>query len=173
MSDTPGWTIVQNYGLYFGPSTITKNIGNGTPTSTTGSISGAQYDAIELQYVANDTFSVLNYVGSISVSAAQLFYASEGGLTWMPVSNTTYTLSNASVLCSGTINGQTGWRLPTVAELLALYSSKAFNGKGWMLGATWSSATQIPGFSNKTVNLSIGSTSSNAYTQTIYLTCVR
>jgi hypothetical protein len=53
-----------------------KNLGAGqiytsngftTTSGTTGSISGSQYDAIELQYIGNNTFTVLNYAGSLIV----------------------------------------------------------------------------------------------------------
>ena len=38
-----------------------------TKFSTAGSISGEQYEAIELQYVGSGVFSVLSYVGSLIV----------------------------------------------------------------------------------------------------------
>ena len=38
-----------------------------TTTGTAGSISGGQYDAIALQYIGNNTFSVLNYTGTLDV----------------------------------------------------------------------------------------------------------
>ena len=38
-----------------------------TTPGTAGSISGGQYDAIELQYIGNHTFTVLNYTGSLVV----------------------------------------------------------------------------------------------------------
>ena len=66
-------------------------------------------------------------------------YVSQGGLTWMPVSGTKYAYADATALCAGTINGQTGWRLPTEDELVSLYNSGAMNGQDWSLGWTWSS----------------------------------
>jgi hypothetical protein len=85
-------------------------------------------------------------------------YVSEGGLTWMPVSSTPYTYAQATALCAGTINGQTGWRLPTQAELSALYSaypsySAVLTGQGWALHGTWSSSlygTLPPSLSSST-----------------------
>jgi len=44
-------------------------------------------------------------------------YVSQGGLVWMP-NNIARTWSAANAYCTGTaILGQTGWRLPTIAEL--------------------------------------------------------
>jgi hypothetical protein len=53
--------------------------------------------------------------------------------------STPATYAGATALCAGTINGLTGWRLPTSAELSALYTSGAMNGQGWTLHYTWSS----------------------------------
>jgi hypothetical protein len=66
-------------------------------------------------------------------------YVSQGGLIWMPVAATWYKWAQANTLCAGSILGQTGWRLPTQAELAALQTSGAMNGQGWTLNATWSS----------------------------------
>ena len=38
-----------------------------TTAGTAGSISGAQYDAIELQYIGNNTFMVLSHEGYLTV----------------------------------------------------------------------------------------------------------
>jgi photosystem II stability/assembly factor-like uncharacterized protein len=40
-----------------------------TTIGTAGSISGSQYDAIELQYAGNNTFTVLSYTGSFVVQS--------------------------------------------------------------------------------------------------------
>lgn len=47
---------------------------------------------------------------------------------------------SANTYCTTTtINGQTGWRMPTTAELSALYTSGAMYGQGWTVDVTWSS----------------------------------
>jgi hypothetical protein len=67
-------------------------------------------------------------------------YFVQGGIIWMPVNSTTYTRDAANSYCTtSTINGQTGWRLPTDVELSSLYASGAAKGQGWTLGNTWSS----------------------------------
>jgi hypothetical protein len=65
-------------------------------------------------------------------------YVAQGGRIWMKVA-TTNTWTYASTYCSTPINGQAGWRMPTSAELSALYGSGAMTGHGWTLGTTWSS----------------------------------
>ena len=113
-------------------------------------------------------------------------YVSEGGLTWMPVSSTPYTYAQATALCAGTINGQTGWRLPTLTELSGLtppiafgtyaagglYGSGAMNGQGWTLSDTWSS-TPVSAGSHYTVSLHYGIVGLIVDTNSQYVTCVR
>ena len=128
-----GWTIVQNSGQ----STIIKNILGSLSNSTTDAITGAQYDAIELQYIGSNTYSVLNYVGT--VSALPSGYIHVNGLTWMPMSGRTINYGNAEIICSQPIYGQYGWRLPTLSELEGLYQSQLMLGHGWLLRNTWTS----------------------------------
>jgi hypothetical protein len=90
----------------------------------------------------------------VAPTALPAGYVSQGGLTWMPESSTLYSYAQATALCAGTINGQTGWRLPTQPELSALYSAypdtsgygagnSPLLGQGWTLTGAWSS-TPIP-----------------------------
>ena len=107
---------------------------------------------------------------TVTVGAAALpaGYVSQGGLTWMPASATPYNYAQASALCAGTINGQTGWRLPTTAELSALSASGVANGWGWTGGGTWSSTGN-----HDTVVLSDGRIGWNDGTGLNSATCVR
>ena len=99
-------------------------------------------------------------------------YVKQGGLTWMPVSSTEYNYSQATTLCAGTINGQTGWRLPTKDELSALYNSGAMKGQGWTLSITWSSTPDSAG-DHYYVSLDSGSVYGNIDTNKNYVSCVR
>ena len=54
-------------------------------------------------------------------------YISQGGLTWSPA-NVQLGWASASSYCPGTINGTTGWRLPTQTELANLINSHVLNG---------------------------------------------
>jgi len=132
-----GWLVVQNGGQF-----ISQDMA-GTGATKGGTIGGGQDDSVELQYVGSNTFTVLNFVGHVTVSTGG--YVEEGGQTWMPVSGTQYTYASAVSLCAGSISGLTGWRLPTQPELSALYTSGAMNGQGWTLYTTWSSTPGTPG----------------------------
>lgn len=83
--------------------------------------------------------------GAVTVNGLPAGYVAQGGRLWMPNNvvnppNGWDTWSNANTYCTtATIQGQTGWRLPTAAELMALYNSGAMNGQGWQLAGTWSS----------------------------------
>jgi hypothetical protein len=106
-------------------------------------------------------------------------YVSQGGLTWIPNNvvnppNGWDTWTNANAYCTGTtINGQTGWRLPTAAELSALYASGAMNGQSWALANTWSSTPSGAGY-HETVDLNGGDVLWGIDTFGFnYVTCVR
>jgi hypothetical protein len=166
-----GWKIAQAAG-----QTIIIDSITGISGANAAVISGSQYAAIELQYIGGGAFTVLNYTGNVGVLLPS-GYVYEGGLTWMPISTTTYTQPNAATLCAGTINGLLDWRLPTQSELSALYSmypnnSSVLTGQGWTLGITWSSTPFSAGFHYNVylVNDIVG-----AYSDTtlIYVTCVR
>jgi hypothetical protein len=75
-------------------------------------------------------------------------YVSQGGLTWMPVTSTLYTYAQAVTLCSGTINGLSGWCLPTQQELISLGNSGAMNGQGWSIVYDLWSSTPNPNIAN-------------------------
>jgi hypothetical protein len=168
-----GWAIAQAAGQ----SIIIDSI-PGISGANAAVVSGRQYAAIELQYIGSNTFTVLNYTGSVGVLLPG-GYVYEGGLTWMPVSATTYTQANAAALCTGsTINGLNDWRLPTESELSAIYSmypnnSSLLSGLGWtLLNQIWSSTLYSNGF-HFTVILSSGRV--NGYNDVIpyNVTCVR
>ncbi|MDB5949632.1 MAG: hypothetical protein JWR65_1487, partial [Massilia sp.] len=62
-----------------------------------------------------------------------------GALTWMPVTfSANWTDANAFCTTS-TINGLTGWRLPTEFDLSTLFASGSMSGQGWSLQRTWTS----------------------------------
>lgn len=146
--------------------------------------------------VAGTTYTnVLVTVGSVvsvgsSITTAvplPVGYVSQGGLTWMPVSAQVYTYAQATAFCAGTINGQTGWRLPTATELSGLatlsamnygiaagglYGSGAMNGHGWTLGVTRSSTPTAAG-DHFFVGLDSGWVGWVGDTGGGYVTCVR
>lgn len=105
-------------------------------------------------------------------------YISQGGLIWMPNNIflpggalPTWIASNA-YCSSATILGQTGWRLPTEAELLA--NRGALTGPLWIRNLTWSS-TPTPGIPGRynLVQLNSGAVADLPELGTFYATCVR
>jgi hypothetical protein len=105
-------------------------------------------------------------------------YISQGGLIWSP-NNATVPApgyadwNTANTYCNtATINGQTGWRLPTPAELSSLYSSGALAGQGWTLLNTWSSTPRVADV-HYGVNLGNGNVSWYHDTNYNFVTCVR
>ena len=138
----------------------------GTPTTT--------YTTANLVFSVQDTNGIAaNTTSTVSFTVNPVggSYVVQGGLTWMPES-WGYTYAQAVVLCAGTINGQTGWRLPTQAELSALYSSGAMNGRGWTLYLTMSSTLDGAGL-HAVVYLVDGSVHWYSDTSMSSVSCVR
>ena len=110
-------------------------------------------------------------------------YVSEGVLTWMPISTTKYNWTAANTYCTTTtINGQTGWRLPTQAELsafatyLALPDQAVLISQGWTLGyslGSTASSTSAGNYYHFMVDLASGIVNTNFDANSLYVTCVR
>jgi len=100
-------------------------------------------------------------------------YVTTGALSWMP---TWFgrTWAEADAYCKGeTINGTTGWRLPTRFELTTLVGSGALAGKSWTMLDTWTSDAGSAASQHLAVNLSTSGSMSLADTNKAYVTCVR
>lgn len=81
-------------------------------------------------------------------------FVSRNLLTWMPTAFTK-TWSEADAFCTGsTINGKTGWRLPTEFELAEIAASGALSGQSWVLAKTWSS-TKADAVTNGTTHFAV------------------
>jgi hypothetical protein len=160
------------------PAGLTLDANTGVVTGTPS----VAYTTANVVFSALDANGVVDNITStvsFTVAALPAGYVYQGGLTWMPVSATTYTQVAADTYCTTTtINGQTGWRLPTEVEMIGplypikggLYGSGAMNGQGWTLGKTWSSTI----FQGCPVAIDL---SAGAYMQVCstnqYMTCVR
>jgi hypothetical protein len=99
---------------------------------------------------------------------------SVGAFNWMGVAWAD-TYANARDFCAGTvIDGATGWRLPTAAELSALFTSGAIAGHNWALGNTWSSTMGADGqvAGHVAVNLDTGAAAERGDTLGAYVSCV-
>lgn len=91
------------------------------------------------------------------------------GLVWSPT-DTSKNLAEALSYCaSATLNSESGWRLPTVAEMEFMYRSRAMNGQGWSLGKTWSNAEGIA----YTYNFNVGLAQRSDPSEGNYVSCVK
>jgi hypothetical protein len=158
-------------------------------SASTGAVTGiptAAYATASLVFSvrdANNNYASTTSTVSFTVSAASGLpagYVLQGGLTWMPVSGTWYTYAEATALCAGTINGQTGWRLPTQTELSALSGAMNMTGwtntnvSGWTVSNTWSSTPYgTYGNAHYIVDLFIGVVDWDFNTSTRFVSCVR
>lgn len=102
---------------------------------------------------------------------AEAAYVSQGGLTWMPIMFRKNWGDADSYCANITSRGQGGWRLPTKAELVALYNSGVLNGQGWALNYTWTSTPAK--LAHYFVDLSDGNVNWNYDNSGNYVTCVR
>jgi len=165
---TPPYTYSVRYGTLPAGLSLDSVTGavTGTPSAayTAANVTFGVQDA---NYAAASTTSTVSF----AVVALPAGYVYAAGLTWMPVSSTTYTYANAETLCSGIINGKIDWRLPTQLELSALYSTGAMNGQGWTLSDTWSSTQDGVGI-HFFVYLVNGFVNSLNDTNNFYVTCV-
>jgi len=125
--------------------------------------------------------------GQTGTSARSFNFVSavfQGGLTWMPATELTWTpstqtnsivymkepWSNANSICAGFNGlGLTGWRLPTKIELISIYNSGAMKSQGWF--RYWSSSPSNTGHYSVDPNNGIDYMSSD--TAPNLVSCVR
>lgn len=137
MPYTYSYTGTLPVGLSFNTSTGAIT---GTPTAAYAT-ANLIFSVKDANNVTASTTSTVSFSVSGS-SALPAGYVAQGGLTWMPITFQD-NWPNANAYCANTvINGQTGWRLPTKAELIALYASGTsgaiIQGSTYLL-PTWSS----------------------------------
>jgi len=167
------------------PAGLSFNTGTGAVTGTPTAV----YPTASLFFSVKDANNVVASTTStvsftVAASGLPAGYVVQDGLTWMPVTSTLYTWTNANAYCANTtINGVTGWRQPTQTELSALYAAYPDNsgiwlgnsvllGQGWTLGSTWSSTFYTAG-SHSYVYLNNGSVIRSYDTYFEYVSCVR
>lgn len=82
--------------------------------------------------------------------------------------------ADARDFCARTrINGETGWRQPTVDELTGLYASGTIPRSGWTLGETWSATAGARASTHATLDLRTGTRADRADTANAAVGCVR
>lgn len=89
------------------------------------------------------------------------------GRTWSPVSFIGTWAEANSYCTTTTINGTTGWRLPTEFELSELFTSGAAAGQGWILSKTWSSTLATAATTTTTSQSSTTTTTASTTTTTV------
>ena len=125
-----------------------SNTAVATISGSTVTVVGAGTSTITATQAANGNYATASTTATLTVLPG---YINQGGLIWAPI-NTTANWTTAASTCSastalGFASGT--WRLPTQAELSALYSQRAgeLTAAGWMLSNTWSSTVYV-GFDN-------------------------
>lgn len=101
--------------------------------------------------------------------------AVSGKLNFMGVTFAAVHADARDFCANSTINGDSGWRLPSVAELTALYGSGAIAGLNWTLENTWTDTldTDVASAAHRVVHLGTGAVGARADTSPTYVTCVR
>ena len=161
-----------------------SSLANGSYT-VTPSMAGYTFTPASLPVtVSGVNITSTNFVAAANTVPLPTGYFPQGGLTWMPNALTIQGLSfpGANAYCTGTtINGQTGWRLPTQVELSDLYASGKMNPQGsimdqltwpWGLVNTWTS-TSILGNTHNVVHLGNGNVTLFPDYAPSLVTCVR
>jgi hypothetical protein len=107
----------------------------------------------------------------VAPAAVNASYVVRSSRAWMPVASMAHWSDANSFCTTSTINGATGWRLPTEFELADLFTSGAMNGQGWTLAKTWSST--VSGSAHLAVDLSNGVSAAHLDSNSAYVTCVK
>lgn len=168
-----------NVTVQFCPSSAMSYTGTATVTSS-ATFTGANF--VSLSGTGTTSTCTLPQVltnGVCVTPALPAGYVVQGGLTWMPETSYATNWADANAYCANTaINGQTGWRLPTQQELIALHSAypeypSVLSDQGWNLGVAWSST---PSGTGSHYTISVGTGIGIGLYDTVpgsYMTCVR
>jgi hypothetical protein len=100
-------------------------------------------------------------------------YVTKSGRTWMPVSFTSNWANANSYCTTTTINGSTGWSVPTEFDLTDLQASGEMTGQGWTLSRTWSSDAGTAASTRKVVRLDNGAVADEAEAGSAYVACIK
>lgn len=153
-------------------------------TAATPTISGLTFNtAYTIYFVAKDAANNLQAaVSSVDVTTLLTAgYVVQGGLTWMPATTTNWWPAANTYCSTTTINGLTGWRLPTQAEFDSLRVSGALAGQGWPTdNYYWSSTPAGAGVLTPTapdyyvgVQIAYAGPYGMYMTNNLYISCVR
>jgi len=111
--------------------------------------------------------------GQCVAPATTAGFVTRGEVVWMPAS---FVLdwAKADAFCKNTsIQGKTGWKLPTQAELKALVDSMQLEGQNWATGDAWTADAGAGSNTHVTVNLASGVAAAPGSDAKAYVSCMR
>jgi hypothetical protein len=150
-----------------GTTTITARqgeLGSYNPTSTSTLMTVKKREC---------SLPLVNQKGQCVAPDSNAAYVTRAGLTWMPAT-VALTWTEADAYCKNTsIQGTTGWKLPSQFELADLSSSGMLNGQGWVVGDAWTATAGSTADSHFAVNLASGASNAFPKENKAYVTCVR
>lgn len=84
-----------------------------------------------MQYVGNNAFMVVNYIGNVTPISTNIF--TRNGIIWTPPDySAVYTWNDGKDYCTNSVfGGVGGWRLPTTSELVSLDAYGVKGTRGW------------------------------------------
>ncbi len=155
-----------------------SNTAVATISGSTVTVVGVGTSTITAAQAANGNYASSTTTATLTVTAALPAGAVlSGGLTWTRNNSTATgrsTWNNANSTCNNLIvGGADNWRLPTQAELYALYTAGTgpLSTAGWTLNFTWSSDAGVTGF-HYGVGLGNGDVGSYSDSDYNYVSCV-
>lgn len=178
------YSVTAGAGAVSAPALTVTGLSFDNSTGTLSGTAAATIGSAPYTVTVTDSTSATSS-SSFELSTLPYGYVLSGGLTWLAPATTTVPHAYAlNTLCVGTINGMTGWRLPTVAELTSLYAAtKNSTGTGnsylaslgWSTSSAyyWASDAGTSSGSFARINIGTGSNSSQGASSSNYATCVR
>jgi len=111
--------------------------------------------------------------GQCVAPATTAGFVTIGETVWMPAS---FVLdwAKADAFCKNTtIQGKTGWKLPTQADLAALIESGQLTGQDWAAGDAWTADAGTGTSTHVALNLATGTANASGSEAKAYVTCMR
>lgn len=111
--------------------------------------------------------------GQCVAPATTAGFVTRGEIVWMPAS---FVLdwAKADAFCKNTtIQGKTGWKLPTQADLAALIESGQLTGQDWAAGNAWTADAGTGTSTHVALNLATGTANASGSEVKAYVTCMR
>jgi len=157
--------------------TVTVHLA-GTTTITASQPEVGSYNATSTSTVFTVTERVceapsVRVNGQCVAPASTAGFVTVGETVWMPAENL-FTWAKADAYCKGTaIQGKTGWKLPSQADLDALIKSGQLAGQDWVMGDAWTADAGSGTGTHVALPLAGGAAKPFGADLKAYVTCVR